>query len=168
MGLGSIWLVCSSESARFGRSPAQLKARRIVARLGLEARSGSRFDQHPFACQCHFQSFNHAVNLFYLVRTIFTSPRRFYFLKREVSRLVMSLGNQKFGIPRKYQNQIGIWYFCPKFLGIFLAFYRHFENALAKIWLNTSIFQQNKNRFGIWFLWLPFHWYRFGFGLSFS
>ena len=45
------------------------------------------------------------------------------------SRIVMSIGNQKFGIPRKYQNQIGIWYFCPKFLGIFLVFYRHFENA---------------------------------------
>ena len=36
-------------------------------------------------------------------------------------RLVMSIGNHKFCIPRKYQNQIGIWYFCPKFLGIFLV-----------------------------------------------
>ena len=43
--------------------------------------------------------------------------------------LVMSIGNQKFGIPRKYQNQIGIWFFYPKFLGIFLVFYRHFENV---------------------------------------
>ena len=34
--------------------------------------------------------------------------------------LVMSIGNQKFGIiPRKYQYQIGIWYFCPKFLGTY-------------------------------------------------
>ena len=41
----------------------------------------------------------------------------------------MSIGYQKFCIPRKYQNQIGIWYFYPKFLGIFLVFYRHFENA---------------------------------------
>ena len=41
--------------------------------------------------------------------------------------LVMSIGNQKFGIPRKYQNQISIWYVCPKFLGIFFVFYRHFE-----------------------------------------
>ena len=80
----------------------------------------------------------------------------------------MSIGNQKFGIPRKYQNQIGIWYFCPKFLGIFLVFYRNFENDLVKIWLNIGIFGQNKNWFGIWFLWLSFHWYRFGFGLSFS
>ena len=24
--------------------------------------------------------------------------------------LVMSIGNQKFGIPRKNKNQIGIWY----------------------------------------------------------
>ena len=43
--------------------------------------------------------------------------------------LVMSIGNQKFGITRKYQNQIGIWFFYPKFLGIFLVFYRHFENV---------------------------------------
>ena len=41
----------------------------------------------------------------------------------------MSIGNKKFGIPRKYQNQIGIWFFYPKFLGIFLVFYRHFENV---------------------------------------
>ena len=34
--------------------------------------------------------------------------------------------------------------------------------------LNIGIFRQNKNRFGIWFPWLLFHWYRFGFGLSFS
>ena len=84
------------------------------------------------------------------------------------SELVMSIGNQKFGIPRKYQSQIGIWYFCPKFLGIFLVLYRHFENVLVKIWLHIGILRQNKNRFGIWFLWLPFHWHRFGFGLSFS
>ena len=82
--------------------------------------------------------------------------------------IVMSIGNQKFGIPRKYQNQIGIWYFCPKFLGIFLVFYRNFVNVLVKIWLNIGIFRQNKNQFGIWFPWLLFHWYRFGFGLSFS
>ena len=66
--------------------------------------------------------------------------------------LVMSIGNQKFGIPRKYQYQIGIWYFSPKFLGIFLVFYRYFENALVKIWLNIGIFGRIKNRFGIWFL----------------
>ena len=58
--------------------------------------------------------------------------------------LVMSIGNQKFGIPRKYQNQIGIWYFCPKFLGIFLVFYRNFVNVLVKIWLNIGILGQNK------------------------
>ena len=46
--------------------------------------------------------------------------------------IVMSIDNQKLGIPRKYQTQIGIWYFCPKFLGIFLVFYPHFENALVK------------------------------------
>ena len=28
----------------------------------------------------------------------------------------MSIGNPKFGIPRKYQNQIGIWYSVPNFL----------------------------------------------------
>ena len=82
----------------------------------------------------------------------------------ELSVLVMPIGNPKFGIPRKYQNQIGIWYFGPKFLGIFLVFYRYLENDLIKTWLNIGIFGQNKNRFGIWFRWLPFHWYRFGFG----
>ena len=66
----------------------------------------------------------------------------------------MSIGNQKFGIPRKYQYQIGVWYLCPKFLGIFLVFYWHLENDLHKIWLNIGISRQNKNRFGIWFLWL--------------
>ena len=79
----------------------------------------------------------------------------------------MSIGNQKFGIPRKNQYQIGIWYFCPKFLGIFLVFYRYFENAFVKIWFNVGIFGRIKNRFGIWFLLLTFHWYRFGFGLKF-
>ena len=39
---------------------------------------------------------------------------------------VMPIGNQEFGIPRRYQYQIGIWYVCPKFLGIFLVFYRIF------------------------------------------
>ena len=60
------------------------------------------------------------------------------------SELVMSIGNQKFGIPRKYQYQIGIWYFCFKFLGIFLVFYRYFEEALVKIWLNIGIFGRIK------------------------
>ena len=56
----------------------------------------------------------------------------------------MSIGNQKFDIPRKYQNQIGIWYFCPKFLGIFLVFYRNFVNVLVNIWFNIGILGQNK------------------------
>ena len=47
----------------------------------------------------------------------------------------MSIGNQKFGTPRKYKNQIDIWYFCPKYLGIFLLFYRIFGNDLVEIWL---------------------------------
>ena len=54
----------------------------------------------------------------------------------------MSIGNQKFGIPRKYQYQIGIWYSCPKFLGIFLVFYRCLEYDLCKIWLNIGIFSE--------------------------
>ena len=66
--------------------------------------------------------------------------------------IVVSIGNKKFGIPRKYQYQIGIWYFCPKFLGIFLVFYRYFETALVKIWLNIGIFGRIKNRFATWFL----------------
>ena len=57
----------------------------------------------------------------------------------------MSIGNKNFGKPRKYQNQIGIWYFCPKFIGIFLVFYLNFENDLVKIWLNIGIFGKNKN-----------------------
>ena len=60
----------------------------------------------------------------------------------------MSIGNQKFGIPRKYQNQIGIWYFFPKFIGIFLVFYRNvvasLPHVLVKIWLNIGIWGQNK------------------------
>ena len=80
----------------------------------------------------------------------------------------MSIGNQEFGIPRKYQNQIGIWYFCLKFLGIFWVFYRNIECDLVKSWFNIGIFRQNKIRFGIWFPLLPFHWYRFAFSLLFS
>ena len=57
---------------------------------------------------------------------------------------MMSIGNQKFGIPRKYRYQIGIWYFCPKFLGIFLVFYPYLEYGRNKIWLNIDIFRQNK------------------------
>ena len=56
----------------------------------------------------------------------------------------MSIGNQKFAIPRKYQYQIGIWYFYPKFLGIFLVFYRYSEENLVKIWLNIGIFGRIK------------------------
>ena len=53
----------------------------------------------------------------------------------------MSIGNREFGIPRKYQYQIGIWYLCPKFLGIFfLVFYRYLDYGLVKIWFNIGIF----------------------------
>ena len=54
--------------------------------------------------------------------------------------LAMSIGNKKFGIPRKYQNQIGIWYFCVKFLGILLAF----RERSVKIWLDIGIFRRIK------------------------
>ena len=64
---------------------------------------------------------------------------------RHQYRLVMSIGNQEFGIPRKYQYQIGIWYLCLKFLGIFLVFYRNLEYDLVKSWLNIGILRQNKN-----------------------
>ena len=47
----------------------------------------------------------------------------------------MPIGNQEFGIPRKYQYQIGIWYFFPKFLGIFLVFCRHLEYSHIKVGL---------------------------------
>ena len=62
----------------------------------------------------------------------------------------MSIGNQKFGIPRKYQYQIGIWYSCPKFLGIFLVFYRYLEYDLYKIWLNIGIFSEEYK--SVWYL----------------
>ena len=59
---------------------------------------------------------------------------------RGTYQIVMSIGNKKFGIPGKYQYQIGIWYSCPKFLGIFLVFYRYLEYDLYAIWLNIGIF----------------------------
>ena len=39
------------------------------------ARGSTNIHLHP---QCHFQSFNHAVNMLYLVRTFFTSARIFF------------------------------------------------------------------------------------------
>ena len=78
----------------------------------------------------------------------------------------MSISNQKFGILRKYQYLIGIWYLCLKFFGIFLVFHRNLEDDLVKSSFTIGIFRQNKDRLGIWFMWLPFHWYRFGFGLD--
>ena len=62
----------------------------------------------------------------------------------------MSIGNQKFGVPRKYicilylyltsadpfhtytKSVFGIS--VPIFFGIFLVFYRYFEEALVKNW----------------------------------
>ena len=86
--------------------------------------------------------------------------------------LVMSIGNQEFGIPRKYQYQIGtksvFGIYVPNFLVFSWYFIGNLEYGLVKIWFNIGIFRQNKNRFGTWILWLPFHWYRFGFGLLFS
>ena len=68
----------------------------------------------------------------------------------------MSIGNQEFGIPSKYQYQIGVWDLCLKFLCIFLVFYRNLEYDLVKSWFNIGIFRQNKNWSGIWLLWLHF------------
>ena len=56
----------------------------------------------------------------------------------------MSIGNQEFGIPRKYQHQIGICYLCPQFLGIFLVLYRYLEYGLVKNWFNIGIFRKKK------------------------
>ena len=68
---------------------------------------------------------------------------------RQALVLVMPIGNQKFGIPRKYQYQIDRYFvFLSKFLGIFLVFYRNLVFVLLKIWFNICIFRQNKNRFG--------------------
>ena len=73
----------------------------------------------------------------------------------------MSTGNKKFGIPtKKNQYEIGIWYFCPEFLGIFLVFYRHFEKALVKIWLNIGIFGRTK--IGLVFCFCSSHFVRIG------
>ena len=77
-----------------------------------------------------------------LEESVSENQRYMYFYA--ASQVVMSIGNQKFGIPRKYQYQIGIWYCFPKFLGIFLVFYRYFEKALVKIWLNIGIFGTTK------------------------
>ena len=60
-----------------------------------------------------------------------------------VGGLVMSIGNTKFGIPRKYQNQIGVWYFCPKFLGFSWYFIGILRTLNVKIWFNVGIFRQN-------------------------
>ena len=62
--------------------------------------------------------------------------------------LVMSIGNQKFGIPRKYRYQIGIWYFYPRFRGIFLVFYRYVECDcnLVKCWYFSAEYKS------VWFL----------------
>ena len=59
--------------------------------------------------------------------------------------LVLSIGNQELGIPKKkYRYQIGIWYLCLKFFGIFWVFYRNLEYDLVKSWFNIGIFRQNK------------------------
>ena len=55
----------------------------------------------------------------------------------------MSIGNHQFStkkipIPNRYLV------FLSKFLGIFLVFYRYFENGLVQIWLNIGIFLQEK------------------------
>ena len=54
----------------------------------------------------------------------------------------MSIGNQEFGLPRKYQYQIGIRYLRPKFLGIFFVFYRYLEYDLHKTVLIIGIFSE--------------------------
>ena len=67
---------------RFGlaQGSARLTCLGLVLGIGSDwkpgpARGSTNIHLHP---QCHFQSFTHAVNLFYLVRTFFTSPRRFF------------------------------------------------------------------------------------------
>ena len=57
---------------------------------------------------------------------------------------VMSIGNQEFGIPRKYQYQIGIWYLWLIFFCIFLVFYQNLEYDLVKSWFNIGIFGRLK------------------------
>ena len=72
-------------------------------------------------------------------QTLHLAARRLVLIQRRrlrwraqnmMSELVMSIGNQEFGIPRKYQYQSGIWYFCPKFMGIFLVFYQDLKYGL--------------------------------------
>ena len=60
--------------------------------LGLVLGIGSAWKPGPARCstnihlhpQCHFQSFTHAVNLLYLVRTFFASPIFFFCKARSI------------------------------------------------------------------------------------
>ena len=63
--------------------------------------------------------------------------------RRSARRVPVSVNRKlKIWYTMKYQYQIGIWYSCPKFLGIFLVFYWCHEYDLYQIWLNIGIFSE--------------------------
>ena len=89
----------------------------------------------------------------------------------ETFQLVISIGNQEFGMPRKYQYQIGSWYliFISQIYWYFLGILSEsVSTTLLKVGLILVFFGRIKIGLVFGFWWLPFHWYRFGFGLSFS
>ena len=57
----------------------------------------------------------------------------------------MSIGNQKIWYTKKIRKPNWYSVFLSQVYWYFLAFYRYFENALVKIWLNIGIFRQNKS-----------------------
>ena len=60
------------------------------------------------------------------------------------SRVAMSIGNQEFGIPRKYQSKSVFWYLCLKFLGISLVFIGILSTTLLKAGLILVFFDRIK------------------------
>ena len=52
----------------------------------------------------------------------------------------MSIGNQEFGIPRKYQYQIGIWYLGMSQISWY--FIGNLEYGRVKIWFTICIFSE--------------------------
>ena len=75
---------------RFGLGSARLTCLRLVLEIGSglgsarkpgPARGSANTHLHP---QCHFRSFTHAVNLFYLVRTFSLFQEEFIFVARSI------------------------------------------------------------------------------------
>ena len=101
---------------RFGLAQGSARLTCLGLVLGIGSGLGLTWKPGPSRCstnihlhpQCHFQSFTHAVNLFYFVRTFFTSPR-FFFLKREVSSSACSLTVDCWGFSRSLLRVPSHW-----------------------------------------------------------